>query len=186
MKIMVFLHGTVIMHRNALDRSREERVRQVLEGDESLHDFASYVPVGEAVRKLRTWQSQGAEILYLSSHKKVENVEKDKAVLQTYGFPSGPVFFRQARESYGQVAERALPDILVEDDCESIGGEREMTYPGIKPELKARIKSIVVQEFGGINHLPDDLSSLLHYSRFSKASPLSAEDKGLATESQRH
>jgi len=52
MKIMVFLHGTVIMHRNAAGRSREERVRQVLDGDESLYDFASYFPVDNAVAKL--------------------------------------------------------------------------------------------------------------------------------------
>ena len=46
---------------------------------------------------------------------------------------------------------------------ESIGGEAEMTYPCIKPALKVRIKSIIVKEFGGIDHLLDDLSSLLKY-----------------------
>lgn len=50
MKIMVFLHGTAIMHKNALGRTREERVKQVLDGDESLYDFASYVPVGNLMR----------------------------------------------------------------------------------------------------------------------------------------
>ena len=53
-----------------------------------------------------------------------------------------------------------MPDVLVEDDCESIGGEVEMTYPHIRPELKPRIKSVVVREFGGIDHLPDDISAL--------------------------
>jgi len=33
-------------------------------------------------------------------------------------------------------------------------------YPQIRPELKAGIKSIVVKEFGGIDHLPGDLSAL--------------------------
>lgn len=32
MKIMVFLHGTIIMHRGAVGRTRDERVRQVLLG----------------------------------------------------------------------------------------------------------------------------------------------------------
>jgi hypothetical protein len=32
-----------------------------------------------------------------------------------------------------------------------------MTYPHLKPELKAKIKSIVVKEFGGIDHPPDDI-----------------------------
>ncbi len=50
---------------------------------------------------------------------------------------------------------------IIEDDCESIGGEKEMTYPGIKSELKTRIKSIVVKEFGGIDHLPGDVSALV-------------------------
>ena len=162
MKIMVFLHGTAIMHRNALGRTRLERVRQVLDGDESLYDFASYLPVGDAVRKLQGWKQQGAEILYLSSHRKVEDVEKDKAVLRNYEFPDGQIYFRQGDEGYGEVTERLMPDILVEDNCESIGGESEMTYPQVKPELQAKIKSIVVKEFGGIDHLPDDISILLN------------------------
>jgi len=161
-KIMVFLHGTAIMHRNALGRTRPERVRQVLDGDESLYDFASYVPVGNAVRKLQGWKGQGAEILYLSSHRKVEDVEKDRAALRNYGFPDGQIFFRHSGERYSDIAESVLPDILIEDDCESIGGQKEMTYPHIKPELKVRIKSIVVKEFGGIDHLPDDISALVN------------------------
>jgi hypothetical protein len=35
-----------------------------------------------------------------------------------------------------------------------------MTYPHVKSELKARIRSVVVKEFGGIDHLPDDISAL--------------------------
>jgi hypothetical protein len=95
--------------------------------------------VGNAVRKLQGWTQQGAEILYLNPHRKVEDVEKDKAVLQNNGFPDGQIFFRQDDEGYGEVAERLMPDILVEDDCESIGGESEMTYTHIKPELQAKI-----------------------------------------------
>jgi hypothetical protein len=161
MKIMVFLHGTAIMHRNALGRTREERVRQVRDGDESLYDFASYVPVGDVVQKLHTWRQQGAEIVYLSSHMKVEEVELDKVVLQSRDFPDGQIFFRQSGERYSVIAESVLPDILIEDDCESIGGEEEMTYPHIRPELKARIKSVIVKEFGGIDHLPDDIVALV-------------------------
>ena len=61
------------------------------------------------------------------------------------------------------VAERAVPDVIVEDDCESIGGEIEMTYPRIRPEIKARIISVVIREFGGIDHLPEMPSELLSY-----------------------
>lgn len=164
MKIMVFLHGTAIMHKNGVGQTREERVRQVLDGrDESLYDFAAYVPVDNAVRKVQAWNQQKAEIAYLSSHKRLEDVELDRAVLRSYHFPDGQIFFRHGGEQYNDVAERVLPDILIEDDCESIGGEKEMTTPQIKPELKARIKSIVVKEFGGIDHLPDDISALMSY-----------------------
>jgi hypothetical protein len=149
------------MHRSAMGLSREERVRQVLEGkDESLRDFASYVPVGGVVRKLQTWQAQGAEIVYLSSHRKAEDVEKDRLVLRKYGFPGDQILYRQSGETYAAVAERTMPDVLIEDDCESIGGEAEMTYPHIRQDFKARIKSIVIREFSGIDHLPDDVRAL--------------------------
>ncbi len=163
MKIMVFLHGTTIMHRSAIGKTREERVKQVLDGNESLYDFASYVPVGNAAQKLQAWCRSGAEIVYLSSHRNAGDVEMDELVLQKHGFPQGQVFFRREGESYGDVVERALPDILVEDDCESIGGEAEMTTPQIKPGLRDKIKSIVVREFGGIDHLPDDPAALINY-----------------------
>jgi hypothetical protein len=161
MRIMVFLQGTAIMHRSALGLSREERVRQVLEAkDESLRDFASYVPVGDVVRKLQTWRAQGAEIVYLSSHRRAEDVEKDRSVLRKYGFPGDRIFYRQSEETHAAVAERIRPDVLIEDDCESIGGEVEITYPHIREDLKARIKSIVIREFSGIDHLPDDVHAL--------------------------
>ncbi len=38
-----------------------------------------------------------------------------------------------------------------------------MTYPHIRPELRARIKSIVIPEAGGIDHLPDDVAALTDY-----------------------
>jgi hypothetical protein len=160
MKIMVFLHGTAIMHRNAFGRTRDERVQQVIKKDESIYDFSTYIPIGNSVRKLLSWNEQGAEIVYLSSHKKVQDVKKDIRVLKAYGFPNGQILFRQGGEEYNDVAERVLPDILIEDDCESIGGEKEMTYPHIKPELKTRIKSIVIKEFCGLDHLPDEISAL--------------------------
>ncbi len=145
-----------------MNQTRENRVKQVVDGDESVQDFAAYIPVGHAVRKTQTWRDQGAEILYLSSHEKAEDVEKDKTVLRNHGFPNGEVFFRHRGEQYSEIAERVLPDVLIEDDCESIGGEENMTYPHIRSELKDRIKSVVVKEFGGIDQLPDDLVALMN------------------------
>jgi hypothetical protein len=163
MKIMVFLHGTVLMHRNAAGRSREARVAQVIHGDESIYDFAGYIPIGQAPAKLRAWSQGGAQIVYLSSHRDAGEVALDRTLLRKHGFPEGPVYFRRGGEGYHEVAERVLPDILVEDDCESIGGEVEQTYPRIRLTLKAQVKRILVQEFGGIDHLPDDVKALLEW-----------------------
>lgn len=163
MKILVFLHGTVIMHSSAVGVPRDERVRQSATHERSVRDFASYVPVGDAVSKLHNWARHGAEIVYLSSHRKVDDVRKDEEVLRRYGFPEGSVLQRGPDDSYADVAERALPDVLIEDDCESIGGTHEMVYPHLHDALSRRIHSIAVPEFGGIDHLPSDLAEL---SRF--------------------
>ena len=174
MRLLVFLHGTTLMHPGAAGRSRAERVSHVRDGtDPTVHDFAAYVPVGDAVAKLRHWQERGVEIAYLSSHRDPEGVANDGRVLRRHGFPPGEILARTAGESYGEVAARALPDVLVEDDCESIGGLGEVTYPQIPARLRARIRSIVVPEFGGIGHLPDSLDELqsLAARRFSRRAP---------------
>jgi hypothetical protein len=111
---------------------------------------------------LNGWAKQGVEITYLSAHKNILDVRADEAVLQRYCFPHGPIYFRQGAQGYQEVAERVMPDVLIEDDCESIGGEVEMTYPHLRPETKAKIKSIVIKEFGGIDGLPDELDNLVH------------------------
>ena len=165
MIIMVFLQGTLLMHKGGINQTRAVRVRQVIQDEESVHDFAAYVPVGGAIKKLKTWHEQGAQILYLSSHQKTEDVDKDRAILRRNGFPEGRVFHRQGDQNYGQIAENILPEILIEDDCESIGGGQEMTYLQMKPEARLKIKSIVVKEFGGIDHLPDNVNSLKGYQR---------------------
>lgn len=163
MKIMVFLHGTAIMHKSGLGKTPAERGKQVEENETSVHQYDTYVPVGDANKKLKKWQEQGAEIVYLSSHEDEGNVRKDIQVLTNYDFPDAPVLYRRGRETYADIAERVMPDILIEDDCESIGGEPEMTYPHIDPKKKRQIKSIVVKEFSGIDNLPDDLESLKNY-----------------------
>ena len=50
--------------------------------------------------------------------------------------------------------------MLIEDDCESIFGEIEMTYSYIRPEIKKKIKFVVVKEFVGIDHLPGTIAEL--------------------------
>ncbi|MGA2828710.1 MAG: hypothetical protein ABSF03_21620 [Streptosporangiaceae bacterium] len=163
-RLVVFLHGTVLMHSGALGRTRAERVAQVQARDPTVRDYAAYVPVGDAVAKLRRWQDAGARISYLSSHRDADDVAKDVVVLRTYAFPPGRVLAREAGESYGDVAGREMPDVLIEDDCESIGAG-QITYPQIRQDRRDRIKSIIIPEFGGIDYLPDDPEALLSFGR---------------------
>ena len=160
MRILVFLHGTIIMHRDAADKTREERVQQSFRRERSIFDYESYIPVGNSVEKLSEWQRQGADIIYLSSHKSEVDVERDKAVLKKYNFPEGEVLFRTGGELYKDIIEKIIPDVLIEDDCESIGGEKEMAITLVRPEIKQGIRSIVVKEFQGIDHLPDNVNLL--------------------------
>ncbi len=161
MKIMVFAEGTIIMHRAGAGGSREEISQQVVAGtDPSIHDFATYMPIGDAVSKLQGWQEQGATILYLTSRTTAAQVADISLVLQKYGFPAGRLFFRAQGETYAGIAEQEMPDVLIEDDCESLGGEQKITVTHVRPEARARIRSIVVKEFGGIDHLPSALTKL--------------------------
>jgi len=161
MRLLIFLHGTAIMHAGAVGRARAERVAQVrTNADPTLHDYAAYVPVDGVVTKLERWRQQGAQIDYLSSHRNPDDVAKDAFVLRKHGFPPGRILAREEGESYGDVAGREVPDILIEDDCESLDGADEITYPQIRAEVRARVKSIIVPEFGGIDHLPDSLEAL--------------------------
>jgi len=149
------------MHKGGIGHRREDIAKQVTENEESVLDFASYVPIGNAVEKLKGWKMKGVEIIYLSSHENSDDVEKDKLVFEKYNFPKGQIFYRQNGESYKNIAEKIIPNVLIEDDCESIGGEKEMTITFVRPEIKQKIKSIVVKEFEGIDHLPDDPQKLM-------------------------
>lgn len=184
MKIMVFTEGTVLMHNSAKNVGREERVEQGrlagIQMEEkslaynsnsttnteidSVYDYTNYLPVGDAVKKLTTWKNQGVVIYYLTSRRVKKESEAIKNVLKQYNFPDCQnLFFRKQGEEYKDVAERLMPDILIEDDCESIGGEPEITYTHINPQLKEKIKSIVVKEFSGIDYLPDNIIKLATY-----------------------
>ena len=76
----------------------------------------------------------------------------------------GNMLVSPAQDDYYNSVNREIPlvldDILIEDDCESIGGEKEMTHPHINSELQDKIHLIVIKEFEGIGHLPDDIRQL--------------------------
>src|SRR5439155_9729951 len=130
MRLLVFLHGTVLMHAGAVDVTRAEHVAQVRAQHPTVSGYAAYVPVGDAVAKLRRWHDAGAVVDYLSSHRNPDDVALDVLVLRTHGFPADRVFARRPGETYGDIAGREAPDVLIEDDCESIGAS-QITYPQI-------------------------------------------------------
>ena len=148
------------MHASAAGVDRETKIKQVEDGDVSVRDYGKYLPIGNAPQKISAWHKQGAEIVYLTSRRKVEEIAAIKQVLDHYGFPEGKLEFRGGTENYGEVAVRIKPDIIIEDDCESIGGRKEMIYPKLPKMAKQDIVSIVVKEFQGIDHLPDDINKL--------------------------
>jgi len=167
MKIMVFTHGTIVMHGEGVGVSREERVRQSLERRSSVFGVANYAPAGQAAQ-LWSWERQGAQLCYLGPSRKPESMAKNEHLLRHLGFPPGPLYHRGPSETYAQVVERAAPDVLIEDDCESIGGEAEMATPHLSAEARARTWTIVVPEFGGIDHLPDDPAQLVGWKASSE------------------
>lgn len=161
MKILVFTEGTAIMHAAAMSKTREQRVQQVVANDPTVANFRTYVPNGNVVAKLTAWKNQGAQLHYLTSRTIPQEVADIKLVLEKYHFPDHRnLHIRLQEQTYAQVAEQIMPDVLIEDDCESIGGEAEMTYPHLSPAGKKQIKSIVVKEFAGIDSLPDDSTRL--------------------------
>ena len=161
MKILIFTEGTILMHKNGLGLNREEIVKQVQDNiDSSLRDYSSYIPIGNASAKIKLWVNQGAEIFYLTSRKILKEIGDIKDVLSKYKFPAGQLLARENSEEYKDVAEKIIPNILIEDDCESIGGEKEVTITFVKPEIKQKIKSIIVKEFGGIDDLPNEINEI--------------------------
>ena len=165
MKLLIFTEGTILMYASGRGISRDQRVAQSLAHEASVYDFAHYLPIGHAVDKIDIWKDQSAEIFYLTSRTDPQEIADIQAVLDAYHFPdTHHLLHRRMGQAYAQVAEKLLPDILIEDNCESIGGDLEMTYPHIDLELKFKIKSVVIPEFGGIDHLPDNLKDLSYFT----------------------
>lgn len=162
MKLVIFTEGTIIMHSGARGLSRKEIVMQSRKGEEpTLYKWQDYIPIKGAVNKLKKWKQQGTDILYLTSRIKQPEIMAIKQVLRKHKFPEGMLLSRKEIEHYSDVIEIHHPDIIIEDDCESIGGLPEMASNQIKPDLRKKISVIVVKEFEGIDHLPDKLSILV-------------------------
>jgi hypothetical protein len=120
-----------------------------------------YVTINLCVDKINRWHKQGARIAYLTSRRKPADVAAIAAILRKANLPGSALYFRGEEDEYHHIAEQLVPDVLIEDDCRSIGGSRNWTITYVDPVFKPRIHSIIVREFGGIDDLPDTISGLL-------------------------
>ncbi len=175
MKVLIFLHGTILMHASGKDKKPSERINQVLdENDNTIYEFDKYIPIGNSNQILNDWVKNGIEIIYMSSHKEMINVKNDIEVLNKYNFPIAPVFYRSENFGYKEIVKKESPDIIIEDNCESIGKwiknkykflpnllikylkNREIVYINLPNGIKKNIKSIIVKEFNGIDDIKLD------------------------------
>ena len=147
LSILIFTEGTII-------------------GPGRLIDFYSptkYVPIANYTDKIKKWNDNGAQIIYLTSRKSDSSVESIRSLLTKYGFPGVCLYYRTGADKYKDIVQSIKPDILIEDDCRSIGGSWQLCITHVEKKIRENIKSIVVKEFNGIDHLPDDLNELLNY-----------------------
>lgn len=110
---------------------------------------------------IKSWNEQGAEIIYCTSSRKLKEVEAVKANLIKHKFKGTKLYYRSENQEYRDIVELVVPNILIEDDCRSIGGESQMCITHVKPEIKNKIKPISVEEFKGIENLSKKLSDML-------------------------
>ena len=141
--IMVFVEGTIMKPQSWW----------------SLYKHKAYIPIGNSVRITKLWQEQGANIIYCTSRRK-RQADIIAALLKRYEFSGSFLVSREPKEKYKEIVEMLQPDILIEDDCKSIGGAWQMCITNVRPDIKKKIISIVVPEFAGIDNLPIDWTEL--------------------------
>lgn len=139
MKIMIFIEGTTFYTKPIL----------------FLFTKYGYKPIGDAVKMVNTWYDSGHEI-YLCSYVRKRRYDFIKSIIDFYGMKYTKILCRKKGETYSEVVENIKPNILIEDDCRSIGGQKEWCITNVNEDIKSHIKSIIVPEFKGINSIRID------------------------------
>ncbi len=124
-----------------------------------LISIRGYQPIGRSVDLLDAWASQGAQICYCT-YVKANRIGFIRRVLKRYCLPGIRLYFRDRGQSYANIVEQVRPDILIEDDCKSIGGPKQMCITKVTPKIRAAIQLIVVPEFSGLDALSPELYRL--------------------------
>jgi hypothetical protein len=143
-KILIFVEGTILKPKSILLQ----------------YNYKSYVPIGKAVSLIERWYAQGAAIVYCTYQRDMHKVNDTAEMLKEFGFKGQRLYYRADKQEYKDLVEMIFPDILVEDDCYSIGGAKEMCITNVPSHLKDRIRSVVVKEFKGIDQLPSNYLAL--------------------------
>ncbi len=134
--VMIFVEGTILRPKSKL----------------GLFSYKNYVPIGNCVKIISRWHNEGACINYCTS-RKGHQAFVIAALLERHGLPGEGLYYRDEKHMYKDIVEAVKPDVLIEDDCKSIGGAWQMCITHVSAEIKQRIKSVVVREFEGIDHL---------------------------------
>ena len=141
--IMIFVEGTIFKPKCFFN----------------LYNHKNYIPIGNCIRIIQNWYKQGANIIYCTSRKNKQAIDIAE-LLKKYGFVGVKLCYRSKNEKYADIVETIKPNILIEDDCKSIGGAWQMCITNANSEIKKRIVSIVVPEFKGIDNLPLSIKEL--------------------------
>lgn len=139
MKIMIFMEGTTFYTKPLL----------------FLFTKFGYKPIGNAVKMVNSLYEKGHEI-YLCSYVRKVRYNFIKTIVDFHGMNYTEILCRNKGETYGEIVEQLRPDILIEDDCKSIGGLKECCITYVKEEIKQNIQSIIVPEFAGIDGIVID------------------------------
>lgn len=145
--IMIFTEGTIFGPKRFID----------------FFNVKKYVPIKNCIDKIKKWNRQGAQIIYLTSRKSETSAQTIKDLLIRYKFVGAYLYYRTGSDKYKDIVESLKPDILIEDNCRSIGGAWQMSITYVDKNIKENIKSIIIKEFKGIDYLPDNLIDLMKY-----------------------
>lgn len=135
-RIMIFIEGTTFYTKPFLYRFFKRE----------------YVPIGNAIKIVNDLYDKGHEI-YLCSYVEKKRYRFIKSIMDHYGVKYTQILCIDEGEQYSDLVERVRPDILIEDDCASISGESKWCITNVREDIKKNIKSIIVEEFKGIDHL---------------------------------
>ena len=136
MKIMIFIEGTTFYTKPFL----------------FLFTKHGYKPIRNAVKLVNALYDKGNEI-YPCSYVHKSRYDFIKSIVDFYGMRYTEILCRDKRESYSEIVERIKPNILIEDDCKSIGGLKNCCITYVKKEIKREIQSIIVPEFARIDNV---------------------------------